>query len=283
MPEFLYVLSQAIVQLSESNTKDVGIITGVKAPGSPSGDSINSKQLTKANYVTMAKNIANYIKTNKQAPNYASSAVGKIIYTELVDAASRVVAFYGNNGNTMPAYVVITTNSGGGGGGSSQSGVNEKNTMSQSELAQFLKKTTHCEVGNSKIKSKVQSLTKGLTTDSAKANAIYNFVRDKISYTFYYDTKHGAVGTLDAGSGNCVDQAHLLIAMFRTAGLHARYVHGTCKFSSGSTYGHVWAQVLIGNTWTVADPTSTRNSLGKIANWNTNSFTLKGKYPEILF
>jgi hypothetical protein len=283
MPEFLYVLSQAIVQLSESNTKDVGIITGVKAPGSPSGDSINSKQLTKANYVTMAKNIANYIKTNKQAPNYASSAVGKIIYTELVDAASRVVAFYGNNGNTMPAYVVITTNSGGGGGGSSQSGVNEKNTMSQSELAQFLKKTTHCEVGNSKIKSKVQSLTKGLTTDSAKANAIYNFVRDKISYTFYYDTKHGAVGTLDAGSGNCVDQAHLLIAMFRTAGLHARYVHGTCKFSSGSTYGHVWAQVLIGNTWTVADPTSTRNSLGKIANWNTNSFTLKGKYAEILF
>ena len=283
MPEFLYMLSQAIVQLGNSNTKDVAILKGVKNAASPSGDSINSKQLTKANYLTWAQNIANYIKTNKQAPNYASSAVGKINYNELVDATARIVAYYGNNGNTLPAYVVITTVSGGGGGGSSpsKSGVNEKNTIK--DLSQFLKKTAHCEVGNDKIKNKVNSLTQGLTSQSAKANAIYNFVRDKISYSFYYDTRHGAVGTLNAGSGNCVDQAHLLIAMYRTAGLHARYVHGTCKFSSGSTYGHVWVQVLIGDTWTVADPTSTRNSLGKVVNWNTNSFTLKGKYAEILF
>ena len=283
MPEFLYMLSQAIVQLGNSNTKDVAILKGVKNAASPSGDSINSKQLTKANYLTMAQNIANYIKTNKQAPNYASSAVGKINFNELVDATARIVAYYGNNGNLLPAYVVITTVSGGGGGGDSptKSGVNEKNTIK--DLSAYLKKTTHCEVGNDKIKNKVNSLTQGLTSQSAKANAIYNFVRDKIAYSFYYDTKHGAVGTLNAGSGNCVDQAHLLVAMFRTAGLYARYVHGTCKFSSGSTYGHVWVQVLIGDTWTVADPTSTRNSLGKIANWNTNSFTLKGKYAEILF
>ncbi|MBR4447970.1 transglutaminase domain-containing protein [Methanobrevibacter sp.] len=281
MPEFLYVLSETIVQLGNSNTKDVSIISGVKAPASPSGDNINSKQLTKENYLKWAKNIADYIKNHKQAPNYASSAVGKVIYTELVDATARIVAFYGNNNNLLPAYVVINTASGG--SSSTQSGINEKNTISQSDLAAYLKKTTHCEVGNSQIKSKVTSLTKGLTTDSAKANAIYNFVRDKISYSFYYDTKHGAVGTLNAGSGNCVDQAHLLIAMFRTAGLHARYVHGTCTFSSGSTYGHVWAQVLIGNTWTVADPTSTRNSFGKVVNWNTNSYTLHGKYAEILF
>ena len=115
-----------------------------------------------------------------------------------------------------------------------------------------------------------------MTSDSAKASAIYNYVRDSISYSFYYDTKHGAVGTLSAKSGNCVDQAHLVIALYRSAGLPARYVHGTCTFSSGSTYGHVWAQVLLGDVWTVSDPTSTRNSLGKVANWNTNSYTLKG-------
>jgi transglutaminase-like putative cysteine protease len=71
--------------------------------------------------------------------------------------------------------------------------------------------------------------------------------------------------------------------MFRTAGLASRYVHGTCKFSSGSTYGHVWAQVLIGNTWVCADATSSRNSLGKISNWNTNSFTIKGTYASLPF
>ena len=69
MPEFLNVLSQAIVQSGSSNTKDVGIISGVKTPASPYGDSIISKQLTKANYLTWAKNIANYIKEHKQAPN----------------------------------------------------------------------------------------------------------------------------------------------------------------------------------------------------------------------
>ena len=31
------------------------------------------------------------------APNYASSAVGKIIYSELVDSFSRVLAYYNTN------------------------------------------------------------------------------------------------------------------------------------------------------------------------------------------
>jgi transglutaminase-like putative cysteine protease len=71
--------------------------------------------------------------------------------------------------------------------------------------------------------------------------------------------------------------------MFRTAGLAARYVHGTCTFSSGSTYGHVWAQVLVDGKWVVADATSSKNSLGKVSNWNTKSFTLKGTYASLSF
>ena len=138
-----------------------------------------------------------------------------------------------------------------------------------------MKASINCQVDNSKIKSVVNSLIKGLKTDAQKATAIFNYVRDTLSYSFYYDTKYGAVGTLNAKKGNCIDHSHLLVAMFRTAGLPARYVHGTCTFSSGSTYGHVWAQVLVDGKWTVADATSSRNSLGKVANWNTNSFSLK--------
>lgn len=160
-------------------------------------------------------------------------------------------------------------------------GVTEKNTVS--DLSAYLKSSSNCQVGNKNIKSLVDSLTKGLTSDYDKAEAIYNYVRDKISYSFYYDTHYGAVGTLNAKRGNCVDQSHLLVAMFRTAGLAARYVHGTCHFSSGSTYGHVWTQVLIGDTWICADPTSSRNSFGKIVNWNTNSFTLHSRYASLPF
>jgi len=281
--EFLYLMSQAIYQIGNSNSSNIAYISGVSAASSPTGDTISSEQLTKTNYITVANNVAKFIATNKQAPNYASSAVGKIIYTELVDSFSRVLAYYNTNG-ALPNYVVITY-----GSSSSSStvsatgnGLNQKNTVS--DVSAYLKSTTNCQVGNSAIKSIVNSLTSGLTSDLDKAKAIYNYVRDQVSYSFYYNTKYGAAGTLSAKTGNCVDQAHLVIAMFRTAGLAARYVHGTCYFtSSGSTYGHVWAQVLVNGQWYVADCTSARNSFGNVVNWNTNSFTLHGIYSSISF
>ena len=160
-------------------------------------------------------------------------------------------------------------------------GVNEKNTISS--LSKYLKASSNCQVGNSKIKSLVNKLTNDLTSEFDKAKAIFNYVRDTLSYSFYYDTKYGATGTLSHKTGNCVDHSHLLVAMFRTAGLAARYVHGKCTFSSGSTYGHVWAQVLIGDTWVCADATSSRNSLGKIVNWNTKTFSLDSRYASLPF
>ena len=285
LPEFLYVMSQAIYQLGNSNTNNIAYITGVSAPEGPFGDTIYD-DLYKSDYLTVAKNTANYIANNKQAPNYSSSTLGNIIYDEVVDAFSRILAFY-NTYSAMPNHVTIKYGSTSSSSSSSSSisitgsGLNEKNTIS--DVSAYLKSTTNCQVTNSAIKSLASSLTSGLTTNLAKAQAIYNYVRDKISYSFYYDTKYGAAGTLSAKTGNCVDQAHLLVALYRASGLAARYVHGTCKFSSGSTYGHVWTQVLVDGTWIVGDPTSSRNSLGSVANWYTSSYSLNGKYASLSF
>ncbi len=281
LPEFLYLMSKAIYQIGNSNSNDISYISGVSAPESPYGDTISSQQLTKENYITVANNVANFISTNKLAPNYASSTLGKIIYSELVDSFSRILAYYNTNG-ALPNYVVVTYGSSSSSTTATGSGLNEANKVT--DLTAYLKSSTNCQVGNSAIKSVVNSITSGLTSDYEKAVAIYNYVRDKVSYSFYYDTKYGAAGTLSAKTGNCVDQTHLLIAMARTAGLAARYVHGTCYFtSSGSTYGHVWAQILVDGKWYVADATSSRNSFGNVVNWNTNSFTLKGIYSGISF
>ena len=141
----------------------------------------------------------------------------------------------------------------------------------------------NCQVNNAQIQALAAKLTSGLTSDSAKATAIYNYVRDAISYSYYYDTKYGAVGTLNAKNGNCVDQSHLLVALYRAADLPARYVHGTCVFSSGSTYGHVWTQVLIGDNWIVSDPTSARNSFDKVVNWNNYNYEFHAYYYELPF
>jgi len=160
------------------------------------------------------------------------------------------------------------------------SGLNTKNTVSS--LSAYHKSSKNCQVNNAKIKALVKSLTEGLTNDIDKAKDLFNYVRDNIWYDYYYDSHRGAVGTLNRGAANCADQAHLLIAMYRTAGFNARYVQGTCKFSDG-WYGHVWTQVLIANTWVVGDPISYKNSLGKIKNWNANTYQLKNRYVSLPF
>lgn len=159
-------------------------------------------------------------------------------------------------------------------------GLNQKNAVA---LKAYLKSSSHCKVGNAKIKSLVKSLTKGLTNKVDKAKAIFNYVRDTLGYSYYYDTKYGSTGTLKAKKGNCVDHSHLLVAMFRTAGFHARYVHGKCHFKSGEHTGHVWTQVKIGKTWVCADAVSYRNSLGKINNWYTNSYKVHATYSSLPF
>ena len=160
-------------------------------------------------------------------------------------------------------------------------GINEKNSISN--LTAYLQSSKNCEVGNSKIKSLVNSLTNGLTSEFDKANAIFNYVKNTIKYNFYYNTKFGSIETLNNKKGNCVDHTHLLVAMFRTAGIASQYVHGKCTFTSGNTYGHVWAQVLIDGTWVAADATSAKNSLGKISNWNTKTYKFKSKTTSLSF
>ncbi|MFM5882623.1 Ig-like domain repeat protein [Methanobrevibacter gottschalkii] len=270
--QYLYLVSKAIVNL-KSNVKSAIYVKNVDGPSNPSSTYAAGNLY---DYLSVANSVVKNSDSKGSVPNTVSSKVGTIGYKSLVYAFARVVAFYGDD-DRLPSFVEIKSLS----GTSSDSNINSKNTISN--LKAYLAASTNCQVNNAKIKQLVGKLTSGLKSEKSKATAIYNYVRDTISYSFYYDTKHGAVGTLNAKSGNCVDHSHLLAAMFRTAGLATRYVHGSCTFSSGSTYGHVWTQVLIGNTWTVADATSSRNSLGKIANWNTKSYRLNGYYSSLPF
>ena len=271
--EYLYLTSKAIVNLKSGSKADI-VVVDVDNPTNPKSAS-NLGNLY--DYVSVAKSIVSTAESKGIMPNSVSSKVGTIGYKGVVDAFSRVMVQYGSN-NKLPSYISIKSISS---SSSSTSNLNSRNTVSN--LAAYLAASTNCQVNNAQITELVTKLTKDCKTDKEKATAIYNYVRDTLSYSFYYNTKYGAVGTLKAKTGNCVDHSHLLVAMFRNAGLAARYVHGTCTFTSGNTYGHVWSQVLIGDTWTVADATSSRNSLGNVANWNTNSYKLDGYFASISF
>lgn len=272
MPDFLKLLTTGLLQLNSGKTTPV-TLENINDPEKPV-ESIKSGSMTKSGYLDLAKRVNAFIDANDALPNYATSTLGKMNYQSMIYMFSKVLDFQKTN-NRLPSYVTVTpwsTISGGSGG-----------STIPSDYQQFLKATTNCQVNDASIKALAAKITKGKTTAYAKAVAIFNWVRDNIGYSFYYNTKKGAVGTLNAKTGNCVDTSHLLIALSRAAGLPAKYVHGSCKFTSGNTYGHVWAQIWVDGKWYNADATSSKNSLGVIKNWNTGTYTLKGTYASLPF
>ena len=134
----------------------------------------------------------------------------------------------------------------------------------------------------SSVEALAKSLAVGSTSQAMTATRVYDWVRDNINYTFYYDSKYGAAGTLARMGGNCCDTANLLVALARDDGIQARYVHGDCDFS-GNWYGHVWAQLYVNGQWVTADATSYSNSLGVVKNWDTATYVLEGIYTTLPF
>jgi hypothetical protein len=269
MPEFLRLLTVGLVQVNGGSSASVCL----KDEGAALNpvDSVKSGNVYKSEYLSLARSTVSFMDSHKVAPNYGSVSLGKIQYQSLVYMYSRIMSFYGVN-KVLPNYAAIKPWT-----------QYTKTTTIPAALQKYLKPTANCQSSNAKITALASSLTSDSNSTYEKAEAIFNWVRDKISYSFYDNTKYGAVGTLNAKTGNCCDHTHLLVALARAAGIPARYEHGYCKFSSGKSYGHVWAQLYINGKWYMVDAISSRNSLGVINNWNTNSWTLKGIYTELPF
>ncbi len=259
MSQFLYYECLAIVHLNngKSTSYKISLINKtLDEPSSPNlGDEISSELLYKSGYVDSANRTYKFILNYLQGPNYSTTTVGKVCYNELVEAFSRVLSYYGEN-NALPNYVTIKTVS------SSSSSSNVANTSSINALA--------------------LSLTKNITSAYTKAVTLFNWVRDNVKYSYYYNSQQGAAKTLKLKSGNCCDQSNLYVALCRAVGITVRYVHGYCHFSDG-WYGHVWTEVKIDGKWYSADPISTRNTFGSINNWNTNTVTIYNRYTNLPF
>ena len=266
MPQFLQLLATSLLQINKK-TNTFMIPGNINAPASPTGSYMYGN-IVLTEYLSIAQNIQNYINSNNCAPNYMTSSLGNIQYESLVYIYSKILNYYKTNG-ALPNYVLVDSS--------------VTNTAIPSELQQYLQATTNCQVTNSQIQALAKSITSGKTSTYDKAVAIFNWVRDKLGYSFYYNTKYGAVGTLNAKTGNCVDTAHLLIALERAAGIPARYEHVYAQFSSGNWYGHVIAQVWVNGKWYNVDATSYSNSFGIIKNWNTSTATYKGTYATLPF
>lgn len=279
MPQYLNLLSNCVVNLNSKKTSSVSTKSGVNTPPKPV-QSVKKGTLTKSNYVSVSKNVKTYISKNGRLPNYANTKLGKMRYELMVYTYSKVVDFYRTN-KRLPNTVSVNPSS-----VKATTAVTTPTTPTTSvpaNMAAYLKETKNAQQSNINIKNLAANLTAGKTTNRAKAEAIFNWVRDNLSYSFYYNTKKGAVGALSSKTGNCVDTSHLVVALSRAVNLPARYQHGECKFSDG-WFGHVWAQIYVDGAWLYADAISDRNTLGTIKNWDLKTVKMKSyEYIELPF
>ncbi len=266
MPQFLELVTEDLINTNAGSKTSV-TMGSVNIPPNPS-ESFTSGDINKTEYLKIANSILAFINSDGRAPNYVTTSLGTMNYQSLIYDYSKIMNFYLTN-NKLPNYVSVTP------------GVIQSTTTTSVpvSLEPYLQPGTYAQSTNPTIEALSASITKGLTTPYAKAVAIFNWVKNNISYSFYYGTKYGALGTLTSKTANCVDHSDLVVALARAAGIPARYQEGYCDFSDG-WYDHVWAQLYVNGEWYYADTISTANSLGVITNWNLNTYILEGTYIQ---
>lgn len=286
---FTYLMGKAVVSINNNKTSgNINLVT-VHSNYSNSGSNSINGNLYKPNYIDMANKLISFTVSNKAIPYYINTSLGKISPNLYSYGLAKALVFYSTE-KYLPNYLIMSssdvsgnTPSGRGNASQFKKGLNEKATLNASQKAAYLASSGH-DALNSAIKTLAAQLVAGKTSTWAKATAIFNYVRDDISYSYYANSVKSATGTLSSKAANCCDQANLVVALCRAANIPARFSHGQgCTFSSGLVTGHVWAQIYIDGYWYSADATSSRNSLGNIHNWNTNSFHSLKQYAHLPF
>ena len=119
-------------------------------------------------------------------------------------------------------------------------------------VTSYLKPTKNCQVNDPAIQKKAHELKGKNFVETARK--IFKFVQYDVKYERYSNTKRGAVKTLKDKKGNCCDQAHLLVALWRAAGIDALYAHG---------HDHWWAQASLDGKKCDCDPTNKKHEFCK--------------------
>ena len=288
---YSYLLSKAIQEVNNGKKNNIAIIT-IDSNYTNGGNKSIKADLNKDEYLALINTLINKSSSDHKIPSYIDTKIGKISPNLYIYGLSKVLDFHRLN-NRLPNYVTLNTKDVDGStspdvdkkGNASQykKGLNEVQSLSASELAKYLNASGN-DALNADIKALAKQLTQGKTTTWAKAQSIFNWVRDNINYEYYANTKYKASGTLSKKKGNCCDHANLIVALCRAADIPARFSHAkNCKFRSGLNTGHVWAQIYVDGVWYTADATSKSNQLGNIQNWNTNSFTNLNQYIHLSF
>lgn len=102
--------------------------------------------------------------------------------------------------------------------------------------------------------------------------AIYEFVRNTVAFQPYLGSRKGSAATLTQLRGNDTDQASLLIALLRSAGIPSRYVRGTIEIDANQA-----------KSWLGVDDAGTAADLLATAGMSPTAIVSGGQVVSIRF
>lgn len=273
--DFFYMLCKVYDSNSSFVSADLSIQTTSKT-------SNYNVKIYKEDYINLAKDIVDCYELNGRSPYSIKTSSYNMSFADAFYFYTRAVAYIYSNGICSNYGTVLAVNSS---SGSASTTTNSNSSTTTNVVpdgySKYLAKTDNCQVNDTYIKNTVAKAISGVSGTYNQAVAIFNYVNDNTDYSGYYNTRYGAINTLSRGYGNCVDMAHALIAMWRTANIPARYCHSVCTFRSGLVTGHVWAEVYVNGKWYSCDATSSSNTFGNIVNWS--KCTSIKRYIELPF
>ncbi|NLC04048.1 MAG: transglutaminase domain-containing protein [Tissierellia bacterium] len=112
--------------------------------------------------------------------------------------------------------------------------------------------------GMDSVTSLSDNLTKSLSTDTEKVNAVYQYIIQNIKYdsnkinTISTDYVPQLENIISSKSGICYDYAALFAGMLRHQGIPTKLVKG---YKNDMKEYHAWNEVLINGKWVIIDTT----------------------------
>lgn len=147
----------------------------------------------------------------------------------------------------------------------------------------YLHSVMNCTKEDSTVVATMKMVTDGMTNPYDKAKALFEHALNAWEWQNYYNSRKGAVKTINEDGGNCCDLSHALVAMGRAAGIPSRYRHAQCQYiKSGKVIGHVMAEYYVDGVWYLCDPSSTGTTFGNHEAWSVMD-TFNGYYNELPF
>ena len=104
MPQFLNLMTKNVIHIYSGSSKSA-TTTNVKN-ASTATETVKTGTLTKIQYISLAKTINLYIKSNGKAPGYITTKLGKIKFQNLVYTFSKILNFKAQNGR-LPNKVSV--------------------------------------------------------------------------------------------------------------------------------------------------------------------------------